>query len=109
MTKNKAALLWVALFLVVLWLLWRNRSKVAPTVFNVPPPLYTDINYPQIELQIPTIQAPISQTSCGCNPAASQYLSGVADKINESQDLIEQQLKQYTDSINNYLQTNTYS
>lgn len=109
MTKNKAALLWIGLFLVVLWLLWRTRSKVAPTVFNSAPPLYTDVNYPQIELQIPAIQMPVSQSSCGCDPAASQYLSGVADKINESQNLLEQQLKQYTDSINDYLQTNTFS
>lgn len=110
MTKNKAMILWVALFLVVAWLLWRNREKVAPVVFNqAAPPMYTDINYPQIEFQIPTLNQPVSQTSCGCNPAASQYLSGVADKINASQEIIETQLQQYTESINSYLQTSTFS
>lgn len=117
MTKKQSLILWVIVGAIVLWLLWRNRKKVAPQVFNTPPPSYLNVAYPQMQLQTPTLQAqtlqaptlqaPISGASCGCNPQASQYLSNVANSVNEAEKKIEDQLKAYTDSINQYFSTNT--
>lgn len=106
MKKNHALILWVILGAVVLWLLWRNRSTVAPTVFNTPLPNYIDSAYPNMVLVSPTLQVP-SNSGCGCNPEASQYLSNSADAFNAAQDKIEQQLKDYTDYINSVIGTNT--
>lgn len=107
MTKKQSLILWVIGGAIVLWLLWRNREKVAPQVFNTPQPSYLNVAYPQMQLQNPTLQAPISGASCGCNPQASQYLSNVANSVNEAEKKIEDQLKAYTDSINQYFSTNT--
>lgn len=107
MTKTQSLILWVIGGAIVLWLLWRNREKVAPQVFNTPQPNYLDVAYPQMQLQTPTIQTPISGASCGCNPQASQYLSNVANSVNAAEKKIEDQLKAYTDSINQYFSTNT--
>lgn len=105
MTKKQSLILWAISGAIILWLLWRNREKVAPQVFNAPTPTYLDTAYPQIQATAPTLQAPISGASCGCNPAASQYLTGVASSINQAEQQIEQQLKNYTDSINQYFAT----
>ena len=105
MNKKQGFILWGLVGAVVVWLLWRNRAKVAPQVFNTPSPTYLDMAYPQVQVTAPPLQAPISGASCGCNPAASQYLSGVASSINQAEQQIEQQLKNYTDSINEYFAT----
>lgn len=103
MKKHHALILWVIGGAVVLWLLWRNRSTVAPTVFNVPAPNYLDVAYPSIAFT----PAVTSENSCGCNPAASAIMVGAADAFNNAQSEIEKQLSDYVDSINNYFQAKT--
>ena len=107
MTKKQALILWVIGGVIILWLLWRNREKVAPQVFNAPPPNYLDVAYPQMQLQTPSLQAPISGASCGCNPQASQYLSNTANSVTQAENAIEEQLKKYVDSMNAYFATKT--
>lgn len=106
MKKNHALILWVILGAIVLWLLWRNRDTVAPTVFNKPLPNYIDTAYPNIVLVSPALQVS-NDGGCGCNPMASQYLSNASDAFNVAQNKIEQQLKDYTDYINSVIGTNT--
>lgn len=107
MTKKKYLILWAISGAIVLWLLWRNREKVAPTIFNEAPPNYMDVAYPQVIFSTPTVKPTVSSASCGCNPAASQYLANAGNAIKKSEQQLEEQLKQYTDSINNFFATNT--
>lgn len=105
--KKKWTIAFIVIAIIVLWLLWRNRSKVAPTLFNDPPPNYLDVNYPAFNLSNPGIPSANSSASCGCNPNASQFLSGANDSFNKAQDEIDKALKNYTDQMNQYFQTNT--
>ena len=106
MKKNHALILWGVAGAIVVWLLWRNRAKVAPVVFNTPSPNYLDIAYPSISFEKPL--TPIT-ASCGCNPNASNLLANTANSIKETEGQIEAQLKDYVDSINSYFQTETVS
>lgn len=106
MKKSHALIMWIIAGAIVLWLLWRNRSTVAPTVFNTPAPNYLDVAYPSISFNNP--MTPIN-ASCGCNPSASNLLANTANSIKEAESQIETQLKEYTDAINSYFQTDMVS
>lgn len=108
MTKKNATIVWVVVSAILLLLLWLKRDKVK-IIFSEPLPTYLDYNYPDMKLNIPQILAPTSKASCGCNPEASRYLSGVADAINSAQDRVEKQLQDYTKTINDYIQSSTFS
>lgn len=106
MTKTQTFMVWGVISVGLIWLLWRSRSEIAPTVFNIPAPSYLDVAYPTMPgLDVPVIQQPVSSKSCGCNPAASQFMSGVANKITAAENQIDKQLSDYTDSINAYFAT----
>lgn len=107
MQKKHVTIIALVIGAILLWLLWRNREKVAPQVFNVPQPNYLDVAYPQMQLQTPSLQAPISGASCGCNPQASQFLSNTANSVTQAENAIEEQLKKYVDSMNAYFATQT--
>lgn len=107
MTKKQSLILFVVLGAIILWLLWRNRETVAPQIFNTPQPNYLDVAYPQMQLSTPSLQAPISGASCGCNPSASQYLSSASNSIVQAENAIEEQLKKYTEQMNSYFATQT--
>lgn len=106
MTKTQTFIVWGVISVGLVWLLWRSRSDIAPTVFNTPPPTYLDVAYPTMPaLDVPALQQPVASKSCGCNPAASQFMSGVANKIAAAENEIDKQLSDYTDSINAYFAT----
>lgn len=101
--KKKWSIAFIVIAIIVLWLLWRNRSAIAPEIFNAPPSNYLDVNYPSMGMPQSTPRA--TSGSCGCNPAASKYLEGSANAFNQAQDAIDKQLKEYTDSMNQYFST----
>lgn len=89
--------------LILLFLLWRNRNPDnSLNVMNAP----ANPNTGKI-IQVPVIQQN-NKSDCGCNPMASNILSGAADKIKIAESNFEQQLKAYTESINAYFATQTF-
>lgn len=106
MMKKHAVILWLVLGAVALWLLWRNRSTVAPKIYNAPLPSYMDVAYPSLPEFNPP---PAVSASCGCNPQASAFLTNTASAVKETELQIEEQLKNYVDSINDFFQSNSVS
>lgn len=107
MKKKHYVYLFIALSAVLLWLLWRNRNKIAPNTFNTPPENYLTINYPTANFTNPILTDPKSNASCGCNPDASKLLTGASNKLNDAQDKINKQIDDYINSMNNFFQTNS--
>lgn len=107
---NKKTVTYIAIVagIILLWLLWRNRSKSSPQIVIDAPTSYLDTAYPQLPFATAGIVMPKSNASCGCNPEASKILSSSYDKIKAAEDTLDKQLKDYTDSINNYFETTVF-
>lgn len=107
---NKKTVTYIAIVagMILLWLLWRNRSKPSPQIVIDAPTSYLDTAYPSMGFNTPVLTSPKSNSSCGCNPEASKILSSSYDKIKAAEDTLDKQLKDYTDSINNYFATTVF-
>jgi len=98
MKKSTTTYLALGMGAAIIYLMWLNRSKIAPDVFNAPPETYLSYNYPDMTYNLKPVM-PAKSSSCGCSPAASEMLAGVADKLNAQQQQAEKQIEEYIKSI----------
>lgn len=85
--------------LILLYLLWRKRNtEKAPSIMN-------EIANPNSNtVYVPVLQAK-TEGNCGCNPSASNMLNGSLEAFKQAENNIEKQLRDYTNSINEYFAT----
>lgn len=100
--KDKYKIAGVAIIagLILLYLLWRKNTPQKEIEIKT-------VNNKEI-VQVPVLSTPIIGNSCGCNPQASQFLNGRLESIKKVEQNLDQQLKDYTDSINNYFATQVF-
>lgn len=108
MSKSKYVILGVVVSLVLLFLLWKKRDQVGVPLIGEAPKNYLTMTRP-VGVNTPQMSFNSTNKSCGCNPQASQFLSGASIAIDKAQDDFASRLKQWQDNTNNFFETNSIS